>query len=163
VLGIVPIYVQDLALGLGEPHEVCMGPPLKPVKVPLDGIPSLQCVDHTTWLGVVGILAESALNPTVRVADKDVKQCRFQHRPLKNTTCHWSALGPQAVDRNSLSETIQPISYLLSGPSVKSMTLQFRDNDVMWDSVKCFAQTQADDISCSFLDMKIVVQILSPS
>ena len=41
VLGIVPTHVQDLALGLVELHEVRMGPPLKPVKVPLDGIPSL--------------------------------------------------------------------------------------------------------------------------
>ncbi|KAJ7396547.1 Adhesion G-protein coupled receptor G2 [Pitangus sulphuratus] len=31
-------------------------PILKPVKVPLDGIPSLRCVDHTTQLGVVGKL-----------------------------------------------------------------------------------------------------------
>ena len=51
----------------------------KPVKVPLEGIPSLQRVDHTTQLGVVVKFAESALDPTVRVADKDVKQCRSQY------------------------------------------------------------------------------------
>ncbi|KAK4814026.1 hypothetical protein QYF61_004656 [Mycteria americana] len=49
VLGIALTQVQDLALGLVEPHEVCT----KPVKVPLDGIPSLQRVDHTTQLGVI--------------------------------------------------------------------------------------------------------------
>jgi len=38
VLGIAPTHVQDLALGLVEPLEVCMGPLLKPVKVPLDSI-----------------------------------------------------------------------------------------------------------------------------
>ena len=65
VLGIALIYVPDLALGLVELHEVCMGPPLKPVKVSLDGIPSLQHVDRTTQLGVVGKLAEGALNPTM--------------------------------------------------------------------------------------------------
>lgn len=37
---------------------------LKPVLVPLDGIPSLRCADHTSQLGVVGKLAEGALNPT---------------------------------------------------------------------------------------------------
>jgi len=41
VLGIVLTQVQDLALGLVELHEVCTGSPLKLVKVPLDGIPSL--------------------------------------------------------------------------------------------------------------------------
>ena len=40
-------HVQDLALALVEYHEVHTGPALKSVKVPLDGIPSLQHVDHT--------------------------------------------------------------------------------------------------------------------
>ena len=41
VLGIAPIQMQDLALGLVELQEVGMGPPLKPAQVPLDSIPSL--------------------------------------------------------------------------------------------------------------------------
>ncbi|KAK4829762.1 hypothetical protein QYF61_006486 [Mycteria americana] len=143
VLGIAPTHVQDLALGLFELHEVHTVPPLKPVKVPLDGIPSLQHVDRTTQLGVIGKLAEGALNPTVHVTNKDVKQRWSQHRPLRNATHHWSPLGYQAIDRNSLSVTIQPIPYPLSGPSVKSMSLQFRDKDVVQDSVKCFAQVQS--------------------
>ncbi|KAK4827796.1 hypothetical protein QYF61_021788 [Mycteria americana] len=73
MFGIAPTQVQDLALGLAEFHEVHTGPPLKPVKVPLDGIPSLQHVDHTTQLGVIRRLAEGALNLTVHVPDKDVK------------------------------------------------------------------------------------------
>ncbi|PKU36298.1 rna-directed dna polymerase from mobile element jockey-like [Limosa lapponica baueri] len=36
VLGISLTYMQDLALGLVELHEVHIGPPLKPVQVPLD-------------------------------------------------------------------------------------------------------------------------------
>lgn len=39
-----------------------------------------------------------------------------------------------------LSVAIQPIPYLLSGPSVKSMYLQFRDEDVEWNSVKTYGQ-----------------------
>jgi len=62
VLGIAPTQVQDLALGLVELHEVHTGPPLKPVRVPLDGMPSLQRVDHTTHLGVISKFAEGALN-----------------------------------------------------------------------------------------------------
>jgi len=57
VLGIAPTQVQDLALGLVELHGVHMGPPLQPVQVPLDGIPSLQRVDCTTQLGVIGKVA----------------------------------------------------------------------------------------------------------
>jgi len=48
VLGIALTQVQNLALGFVELHEVCTGPSLKLVKVPLDGIPSHQCVNHTT-------------------------------------------------------------------------------------------------------------------
>ncbi|GAB0192530.1 hypothetical protein GRJ2_001718300 [Grus japonensis] len=77
-----------------------MDPPLQPVKVLLDGIPSLQSIDHTTQLGVVSNLAEGALDPAVHIADKDVKQCQSQYRPLRNATRHWSPLGYQAVDHN---------------------------------------------------------------
>ncbi|KAK4813670.1 hypothetical protein QYF61_017637, partial [Mycteria americana] len=142
VLGIALTHVQDLALDLVELHEIRTDPPLKPVKVPLDGIPSLQRVDCTIQLGVVGKLAEGALNPAVHVANKDIKQRQSQYRPLRNATCLWSPLGHGAVDRYSLSAPIQPIPYPLSGPSVKSMSLQFRDKGVVQDSVKCFAQVQ---------------------
>ncbi|KAK4821259.1 hypothetical protein QYF61_017137 [Mycteria americana] len=101
VLGIAPTHVQDLALGLVELHEVHMGPPLKPVKVPLDGIPSLQRVICTTQLGIIGKLAEGALNPAVHVTNKDVKQRRSQYQPLKNATHHRSPLGHRAIDHNS--------------------------------------------------------------
>lgn len=42
MLGIAVIQKLDSALGLVEPPEVFMGPFLKPIKVPLAGIPSLQ-------------------------------------------------------------------------------------------------------------------------
>ncbi|NXC59669.1 F120B protein, partial [Aleadryas rufinucha] len=44
--------------------------------------PSLLHVDGTTQPGVTSRLAEGALNPTVRVADKGVKLCWSQYRPL---------------------------------------------------------------------------------
>ncbi|TRZ20684.1 hypothetical protein HGM15179_006408 [Zosterops borbonicus] len=53
VLGIAPTQVQDLALGLVKLHEVPTDPSPKPVKVPLDGIPYLQCVYCTTQRGGV--------------------------------------------------------------------------------------------------------------
>ncbi|PKU47710.1 hypothetical protein llap_1990 [Limosa lapponica baueri] len=74
VPGIAMTRVQDLALGLVELHEVRTGPPLTPVQVPLDGIPSLQCIDHAIQLDVISKLAEDARNPTVCISDKDVKQ-----------------------------------------------------------------------------------------
>jgi len=40
--------MQDVALGFVEPHEVHIGQPLKPVQVPLDGIPSLQPIGQVS-------------------------------------------------------------------------------------------------------------------
>jgi len=57
-----PTQMRDLALGLVEPHEVHMGPLLKLVQVPLDGILSFWCVSCTTQLGVTCKLAEGALD-----------------------------------------------------------------------------------------------------
>ena len=62
MLGIASTQVQDLALGLVELHEVRMGPPLKPVKVPLDGIPSfLQYISScsTTFKSVIVLHLET--------------------------------------------------------------------------------------------------------
>ncbi|KAJ7407797.1 ubiquitin-conjugating enzyme E2 K-like protein [Pitangus sulphuratus] len=58
----------------------------RPVKVPVDGIPSLQPVNCTTLLAVISELAEGAL--PVRVTSKDVGQCWSQCWPLRNTTRH---------------------------------------------------------------------------
>ncbi|KAK4816335.1 hypothetical protein QYF61_015019, partial [Mycteria americana] len=76
ILGVAPMQVQDPALGLVEPHEVHMGPLLQLVQVPLDGMPSLRRVSHTTQPGVICKLAEGALDPTVCVIDEDIKWFR---------------------------------------------------------------------------------------
>ncbi|KAK4816491.1 hypothetical protein QYF61_017452, partial [Mycteria americana] len=60
ILGIAPTQVQELVLCLVELHEVCMGPLLKPVKVPLDGVPSHWCRNCTTQLSVICKLAEGS-------------------------------------------------------------------------------------------------------
>ena len=122
---------------------------------------SLQHVNCTIHLGVVGKLAEGALNPTVCVTDKDVKQRQSQYWSLRNAICHWSPLGRQAFDRNSLNATIEPVPYPLSRPSISFVSLQFRGKDVMWDSVIRFAQVQVDDISCSPLIHKVLPKMES--
>jgi len=136
ILEITPTLVQDLAHGLAEFHEVHRGPPLKHVRVPLDGICSFQHVNRTTQFGVIFKLAKGELSPTVHVTNKDVKQPRSQYQSQRNVTCHLFPLGHRAIDCNSSSVTIQSNPNV---PSIKFMSLQFRDKNVMWDSVKCFA------------------------
>ncbi|KAK4815543.1 hypothetical protein QYF61_003235 [Mycteria americana] len=88
ILGVAPTQVQDLALGLVEPPEVHMDPLLELVQVPLDGIPSLRSVNHTTHLGVICKLAKDALDPTVYVIDEDIKQYWSHYEPLRDTAHH---------------------------------------------------------------------------
>jgi len=52
------IHVQDLTLGLVEPHEVHTGQLLRLVQVPLDAILSFWHVTCTSQLGVISKLAE---------------------------------------------------------------------------------------------------------
>jgi len=72
--GIALNQVQQLALGLVKLHYVLVGPLFKPVKVPLDGIPSFCCITCTPQLGAFCRLAEGALNPITDVADRVVKE-----------------------------------------------------------------------------------------
>lgn len=80
VLGIVSIQVQEFALGLVELYEAHTVLPLKPGKVPLGDIPSLQHVHCTAQPGV-SKLAEVTLNSTVHFADKGVTQRQPKCQP----------------------------------------------------------------------------------
>ena len=102
VLGIPLTQVQNLVLGLLELHEIHTGPTFEPAKDYLDIIRALQHVNSTQKL------AEGALNTTVHVTSRDVKQYWSQY--LRS---QWSPLDFQAIDCNSLNVIIQPIPYSL--------------------------------------------------
>jgi len=55
--------VQDLALGLVEPHTIGLGPLIQPVQVPLQSLPTLEQIDTPTQCGVTCKLTEGALDP----------------------------------------------------------------------------------------------------
>ncbi|KAK4825372.1 hypothetical protein QYF61_027125 [Mycteria americana] len=64
--GVAVAQVQDLALGLVEPHTIDLGPSIQPVQVPLQSLPPLQQINTPTQLGVVCKLTESTLDPFVQ-------------------------------------------------------------------------------------------------
>lgn len=69
------------------------GPLPKLVKDFLDGIPSLQHVDHIMQLVVISKFAGSALSPTAYVARKDTKWCwNLWWTDLWGTSLHHSSL-----------------------------------------------------------------------
>ncbi|KAK4824175.1 LOW QUALITY PROTEIN: hypothetical protein QYF61_011472, partial [Mycteria americana] len=116
----------DPALGLVEPHEVHTGPLLELVQVPLDDSLSFWHVNCTTQLGVICKLAEGALDLAVHVIDENIEQHWSQYGPLRDTTF---------VDRYPLDVTIQPIPYPLNSPPIKSVSLEFREKDVVGDRI----------------------------
>lgn len=79
VLGIALAQAHIFTLGRVKIDEIYTGPLVKPVKVPLHNIPSLQCVELTPQLGVVSKLTNGALNPIIQGTGKDVKELQTQY------------------------------------------------------------------------------------
>ncbi|KAJ7400492.1 hypothetical protein BTVI_105039 [Pitangus sulphuratus] len=51
----------------------------------------------------------------------------------------------------TLDAAVQLLSYPSNGPHIKSISLQFREKDVVVDSVKGFTEAQINDICCPSL------------
>ncbi|KAK4827067.1 hypothetical protein QYF61_013708 [Mycteria americana] len=77
--GVVVTQVQDLALGLVEPHTTDLSPSIQPVQVPLQSFPTLKQINAPAQFGVICKLTEGALNPLVQIIDKDIKQNELQY------------------------------------------------------------------------------------
>ncbi|KAJ7423224.1 hypothetical protein BTVI_10715 [Pitangus sulphuratus] len=58
--------VQDLSLGLVEPHTVGFSLSIQPVQVPLQSPPTLQKIDTPTQLGVMCKFTNGTLNPLIQ-------------------------------------------------------------------------------------------------
>ena len=72
--GVVVPQVQDLALGLVEPHTVGLSPSVQPTQIPLQSPPTLKHINAHTEFGVVCKFCEGALNPLIQIIDKDVEE-----------------------------------------------------------------------------------------
>ncbi|KAK4821246.1 hypothetical protein QYF61_016545 [Mycteria americana] len=109
--GVAVAQVQDLALGLVEPHTIDLGPSIQPVQIPLQSLPTLKHINTPTQLGVIRKLTEGALDAFIQIIDKDVKQNWPQHRALGNTACDRPPTGVNSIHHHSLGLAIQPVLY----------------------------------------------------
>ncbi|XP_065498931.1 maestro heat-like repeat-containing protein family member 7 [Caloenas nicobarica] len=66
--------VQDLALGLVEPHTIGLGSSSQPAQLPLKSLPTLQQINTPAQFGVTCKLSEGALDPFVQIIDKEIEQ-----------------------------------------------------------------------------------------
>ena len=89
-----------------------MGLFLKPVKISLDGIPYLKCINCTTQHGVICKLAEGCTQSHY-VVDEDIKKYWSQYGPLRDTTRYWFLLGHEPLTV-TLDTAIQPIPDVLT-------------------------------------------------
>jgi len=71
--------MQDLALGLVEPHTIDLGPLIQPVQIPLQSLPTLMQINTPTQLGIICKLREGTLSPLIQIIDKDIKHDRTQN------------------------------------------------------------------------------------
>ncbi|KAK4826799.1 hypothetical protein QYF61_011607 [Mycteria americana] len=138
--GVAVAQVQDLALGLVEPHTIDLGPSIQPVQVPLQSLPTLKQINTPTQLGVICKLTESALDLFVQIIGKDVKQDWPQHKALGNTACDRPPTGVNSIHHHSLGPAIQPVLYPAKSPPVQAMSSQFLQEQAVGNRVKGFTE-----------------------
>ena len=63
--GVIVAKVQDLALGLAEPHPIHLSPAIQLLLIPLKGLPALRQINTTSLLGVICKFTEGTLNPLI--------------------------------------------------------------------------------------------------
>lgn len=106
---------QDLALGLVEPHIFGLRPWIQYRPDPLQSPPTLQQINSSTQPGVLGKLAEPALNLLIQVVTKNIKHWP-QCKALGNTTWDWPPAGCNCIHNHSLGPDRQPKSPAKSPP-----------------------------------------------
>ncbi|KAK4824684.1 hypothetical protein QYF61_017408 [Mycteria americana] len=134
--GVAVAQVQDLALGLVEPHTTDLVPSIQPVQ----SLPPLKQINTPTQLGVICKLTEGALNPFIQIIDKDVKRNWPQHRALGNTACDRPPTGVNSIHRHSLGPAIQPVLYPAKSTPVQAMSSQFLQENAVGNRVKGFTE-----------------------
>ena len=81
---------------------------------------------------------------------KTLKSTSPKTCPWRGTTYDQHPPEQRAIDSNPLATIIETIIYQPNSPAFKSISLQFRDKNVVQYHLKGLAQVQVDDISCSF-------------
>ncbi|KAK4831235.1 hypothetical protein QYF61_016333 [Mycteria americana] len=134
--GVAVAQVQDLALGLVEPHKIDLGPLIQPVQ----SLPTLKHINTPAQLGVTCKLTEGALDPFVQIIDKDIKQNWPQHRALGNTACDRLPTGVNSIHHPSLGPAVQAVLYPAKSTPVQAMSSQFLQENAVGNRVKGFTE-----------------------
>ncbi|KAK4824081.1 hypothetical protein QYF61_010592 [Mycteria americana] len=134
--GVAVAQVQDLALGLVEPHTTGSSPLIQPIQ----SLPTLKQINSPAQLGVICKRTEGALDPFVQIIDKDMKQNWPQHRALGNTACDRPPTGFNSIHHHSLGSAIHPVLYPAKSTPVQAMSSQFLQENAVGNRVKGFTE-----------------------
>ena len=66
--------MQDLALGVVEPHPIHLSPEIQTVHILLKDLPTTRQIDTSCQLGVICKLTEGALSALIQVINKNIEQ-----------------------------------------------------------------------------------------
>ena len=71
--------LQEPAVGLVELIPIGLSPAIKPVQIPLKGLPTPRQTDTSSQLGIICKHTEGALNTLIQVISKDIEQDRLHY------------------------------------------------------------------------------------
>lgn len=119
-----------------------MGTPLRRVKVPMDGILSLQHTSCTPQFGVIWKSAQSATQSHCPCHN----EITDQYNPLRDNTHYCLHLYTEPLT-NSVHEATKPIPYPANSPSIKPICLQFSTKNIVGDSIKGLTEGLDDTVA----------------
>ncbi|RMC11771.1 hypothetical protein DUI87_11896 [Hirundo rustica rustica] len=73
------LELQDLTLGLVDPHTIVLSSPINSAQVSLQSPPALEQIQTPTQLGVICKCIEHVLKPHALIINKDAKRELHQH------------------------------------------------------------------------------------
>ena len=83
----------------------------------------------------------------IQVINKDIDEDMPQYRPLWSTSCDRSPAGFNSIQQHPLGLTLQPLLHPAKSVPVQAMGCWLLQENTMGDSVKSFAEVQADYVN----------------
>uniref|UniRef100_A0A8B9EXW4 Phospholipase A2 n=1 Tax=Amazona collaria TaxID=241587 RepID=A0A8B9EXW4_9PSIT len=121
VPGIAPTQVEDFAFSMLKLHQVGISPPHKRVKVPLDGIPSLQCINRTTQIFFFPDLCSSPDHLDVRLGfDLCMQEQDFLRKRQRYVAPALKKL--LQLEHDLLDHEIPVVAIMTTGGGMRSLT-----------------------------------------
>ncbi|NXY06305.1 F120B protein, partial [Pteruthius melanotis] len=161
VLGIAPTQVWDLVLGPVEIDEVCTGPPLKPVQIPLDGsLPSCMLMaprslvspadlprEHSIPLSVLPAMMLNRFLSTKWWMSENILYLLYKSYLKKNLFPPWLLPPFLLIGKDLFPQTVNIFCYFLILPSLNKQIA--KEQHIQSENYSIFNILSNGEIECS--------------